>query len=115
MIISYLRKTFKNERQLRTEINNLIRNQTLQKDIPRKKKNIYIYIWEEIRVDYPKAQQIMNLPASQETLEMWVQFQGWEGPLKEVMAIHSSTLAWRIPWTGYSPWSCKESNMTAAT
>ena len=41
----------------------------------------------------------MNLPASQETLEMWVQFQGWEGPLKEVMAIHSSTLAWRIPWT----------------
>ena len=41
----------------------------------------------------------MNLPASQETLEMWVQFQGWEGPLKEVMATHSSTLAWRIPWT----------------
>ena len=24
---------------------------------------------------------------------------GWEDPLKEEMAIHSSTLAWRIPWT----------------
>ena len=41
----------------------------------------------------------MNFPASQETLEMRVQFQGWEGPLKEVMATHSSILAWRIPWT----------------
>ena len=24
---------------------------------------------------------------------------GWEDPLEEGMAIHSSTLAWRIPWT----------------
>ena len=33
------------------------------------------------------------------------------------MATHSSVLAWRIPWTEetgglYSPWSCKESDMT---
>ena len=32
------------------------------------------------------------------------------------MATHSSTLAWKIPWTeeagSYSPWGCKESNMT---
>ena len=32
------------------------------------------------------------------------------------MAIHSSILAWRIPWTGkpvgYSPWGCKESDTT---
>ena len=33
------------------------------------------------------------------------------------MAIHSSILAWRIPWTeeslvGYSPWGHKESDMT---
>ena len=26
------------------------------------------------------------------------------------MATHSSILAWRIPWTGYSPWGCKESD-----
>ena len=24
---------------------------------------------------------------------------GWEEPLEEVMAIHSSIPAWRIPWT----------------
>ena len=31
--------------------------------------------------------------------ETWVQSLGWEDPLEEGMAIHSSILAWRIPWT----------------
>ena len=31
--------------------------------------------------------------------EIWVQFLGWEDPLEEGMATHSSSLAWRIPWT----------------
>ena len=31
--------------------------------------------------------------------EMWVQTLGWEDPLEEGMATHSSILAWRIPWT----------------
>ena len=35
----------------------------------------------------------------QETFEMWVQSIGREDPLEEGMAIHSSSLAWRIPWT----------------
>ena len=30
---------------------------------------------------------------------MWVRSLGWEDPLEEEMAIHSSILAWRIPWT----------------
>ena len=30
---------------------------------------------------------------------MRVQFLGWEDPLEEDMATHSSVLAWRIPWT----------------
>ena len=39
---------------------------------------------------------------------MGVQSLGWEDPLEEVMATHSSILAWRIPWTeetlvGYNP------------
>ena len=38
---------------------------------------------------------------------------GWEEPLEEGMATHSSILAWRIPWTegleGYSPDGHKES------
>ena len=42
---------------------------------------------------------IKKLPAMQETEEMQVRFLGWEEPLEEGMATHSSILAWRIPWT----------------
>ena len=42
------------------------------------------------------AQMVKNLPAMQETQ---VQSLGWENPLEKGMAIHSSILAWRIPWT----------------
>ena len=31
--------------------------------------------------------------------ETWVRSLGWEDPLEEEMAIHSSILAWRIPRT----------------
>ena len=34
----------------------------------------------------------------QETEEMWVQFLDQEDPLQEGTAIHSSILAWEIPW-----------------
>ena len=40
-----------------------------------------------------------NLPAMQETQETWVRSLGWEDPLEEEMATHSSPLAWEIPWT----------------
>ena len=49
--------------------------------------------------------------------EMWetrVQSLGWEDALEEGMAIHSSILAWRIPWTeepgGLQSWGHKESD-----
>ena len=42
------------------------------------------------------AQIVKNLPAMQETQ---VRFLGWEDPLEKEMAIHSSILAWKIPWT----------------
>jgi len=42
------------------------------------------------------AQMVKNSPAM---LETWVQSLGWEDPLAKGMAIHSSILAWRIPWT----------------
>ena len=35
----------------------------------------------------------------QETQETQVPFLGWEDPLEEEMATHSSSLVWRIPWT----------------
>ena len=37
---------------------------------------------------------VKNLPAMQET---WVSSLGWEDPLEEGMATHSTILAWRIP------------------
>ena len=54
------------------------------------------------------AQVVKNLPAVQ---EIWVQPLGWEDPLEKGMAIHSSILAWRIPWL-YSPSGGKESDTT---
>ena len=42
------------------------------------------------------AQMVKNLPVMQET---WVQSLGQEDPLEKGIAIHSSILAWRIPWT----------------
>ena len=42
------------------------------------------------------AQRVKRLPAMQET---WVRSLGQEDPLEKEMATHSSTLAWKIPWT----------------
>ena len=41
------------------------------------------------------AQMVKSLPAMWET---WVQSLSREDPLEKEMAIHSSTLAWKIPW-----------------
>jgi len=46
--------------------------------------------------DFPVAQTVKNLPAVQETR---VRSLGREDPLEKGVAIHSSILAWRIPWT----------------
>ena len=40
------------------------------------------------------AQMVKNLPAMWET---WVRYLGWEDPLEEGVATHSSIIAWRIP------------------
>ena len=45
------------------------------------------------------AQIVKNPPAVQETQENRVPSLGWEDPLEEEMATHSSILAWRLPWT----------------
>ena len=41
------------------------------------------------------AQLVKNLTVMRKT---WVQSLGWEDPLEKGKAIHSSILAWRIPW-----------------
>ena len=50
---------------------------------------------------------------------MQVQSLGWEDPLEEGMATHSSILAWKIPWAeepgSLQSMGHKESDMTEAT
>ena len=48
------------------------------------------------------SQTVKNLPAMQEP---WVRSLGWEDPLKEEMATHSSILAWRIPMDRGAWWA----------
>jgi len=59
------------------------------------------------------AQTVKRLSTMRET---WVRSLGWEDPLEKEMAIHSGTIAWKIPGqrslVGYSPWGRKESDMT---
>ena len=67
------------------------------------------------------AQLLKNLPAMRE-IRVWSL--GWEDPLEEGMAIHSSILAWKIPWTeeaagllghmwtACGPWDHTELDMT---
>ena len=42
------------------------------------------------------AQLVKNVLAVQET---WVRSLSWEDPLEKGTATHSSTVAWKIPWT----------------
>ena len=45
---------------------------------------------------FPGGSAAKNPPAVQ---EMWVPSLRWEDSLEEGMAMHSSILDWRIPWT----------------
>ena len=65
-------------------------------------RNSFFYVWpfhqtlnfikERLSLGFPSSSGVKNLPAMWETL-------GWEDPLEEAMATHSSILAWRVPWT----------------
>ena len=72
---------------------------------------MYVIFWASL-----EAQMVKNLPATQET---WVQSLGWEDPLEEGMATHSSILAWRIPIERGAWWATvhkvAEFNMTELT
>ena len=54
---------------------------------------MHAYKWRYLAL---VAQMVKRLPTM---LEIQVQSLGWEDPLEEEMATHSSTLAWKIPWT----------------
>ena len=57
---------------------------------------VYLCIYLHIYLGFRCGSAGKNLLAMQET---WVQSQGWEDPLKEEMATHSSVLSRIIPWT----------------
>ena len=48
------------------------------------------------------SQTVKNSPAMRET---WVRSLGWEYPMEEGMAIHSSILPWRIPMDRRAWWA----------
>ena len=53
-------------------------------------KQVFMYLASLV------AQKVKRLPAMQET---WIRFLGREDPLEKELAIRSSSLAWKIPWT----------------
>ena len=59
---------------------------------------------------------VKNLPANEGDARDRSSIPGWEDPLEEEMATHSSILAWKIPWTEESgrlqSVGHKESDMT---
>ena len=55
--------------------------------------------WTELDWKEQMTHQVKNLPAMQETQEIQVGSLAQEDPLEEGIAIHCSTLAWRIPWS----------------
>ena len=49
-----------------------------------------------IVADFPSGSMVKNLPAKEE-MQVWSL--GQQDPLEKEMATHSSSLAWKIPWT----------------
>ena len=61
---------------------------------------------------------VKNLPVNAGDIRDVGSILGLGRSLEEGMTIHSSILAWTIPWTeepGYSPQGCKELDRTEAT
>ena len=78
--------------------NEQLKNSLLNKYINSKIKfnRHFISIYCMLDVTSLVAKTVKHLPAMRETR---VRFLGWEDPLEKEVAIHSSSLAWKIPWT----------------
>ena len=57
---------------------------------------IFIFLSLPHIIGFPGGSVVKNQPAKQ---EMWVPSLGQEDALEKEMATHSSTVAWKIPWT----------------
>ena len=58
----------------------------------------FFSFWDSFNISRTSlvAQTVKRLSTVRET---WVRALGWEDPLEKEMAIHSGTIAWKIPWT----------------
>ena len=61
-----------------------------------------VYNENEDYIGFPGGSVVKNLPTIQETQ---VQSLGWEDPLEEEMATHSSILAWKNPMDRGAWWA----------
>ena len=59
-----------------------------------------IFIWNDIYLSIIRTSLVAQMVKRLSTMwETWVWSLGEEDPLEKEMAIHSSTIAWKIPWT----------------
>ena len=63
------------------------------------------------RIGYPPTPVFLGFPGGSagKGSSCYVEDRGWEDPLEKGKAIHSSILAWRIPWTF---WGHKETQLS---
>ena len=87
---------------------------------------MYTYGWFMLRFDrkqqnsvkqlsFNKTNKLIKEREREKEREMQFWSLGWEDPLEKAMVTCSSILAWKIiqrSLMGYSPWGCKESDMT---
>ena len=95
---------------MQATVHGVAKSQTRLSDFTLSLTHAYIlFFWTSL-----VAQTVKRLPTMRDT---WVQSLGQEDLLEKEMATHSSTLAWKIPWTkelgaGYCLWGRKESGRT---
>ena len=64
---------------------------------------------------FPGGSMVKNLPGNAGDKELQVPSLGWDDPLEEDMATHSSILAWKIQWTEEPPAAAAKSLQLSPT
>ena len=70
-------------------------SQRVGHDLETKPQTIFIFVEVQLILIFSGDSVVKNPPAKKDL----VRSLGWEDPLEEEMATHSSILAWRILWT----------------
>ena len=61
---------------------------------------LYFYLYFKYTYTFSRTSLVAQMVKRLSTMwETWIPSLGWEDPLEKEMAIHSSTIAWKIPWT----------------